>query len=165
MGAVDVKQTGEHELTLEWDSSASNDMIADSTLALITGIDKSPASVKRKFLFSLFRLAQFPHLNLFYDTVTTSPHTHSHAPKHSHPHADLDADTEEQTLALARIRNLAMFLEAHFGEVELHMPETTIEPEQGEDAHEPTLLVRLDEADAVINLLSMVCSTKHSCRL
>ena len=47
MGAVDVKQTSEHELTLEWDSSASNDMIADSTLALITGIDKSPASVKR----------------------------------------------------------------------------------------------------------------------
>lgn len=47
MGAIDVKQTQEHELTLEWDSSASNDMLADSTLALITGIDKSPASVKR----------------------------------------------------------------------------------------------------------------------
>lgn len=25
MGAVDVKQTSEHELTLEWDSSASNE--------------------------------------------------------------------------------------------------------------------------------------------
>ena len=49
MSAVDVKHTHEHELTLEWDSSASNDMIADSTLALITGIDKSPASVKRTF--------------------------------------------------------------------------------------------------------------------
>ena len=47
MGVVDVKYTREHELTLEWDSGASNDMIADSTLALITGIDKSPASVKR----------------------------------------------------------------------------------------------------------------------
>jgi cleavage and polyadenylation specificity factor subunit 3 len=46
MGAVDVKHTQEQELTLEWDSSSSNDMIADSTLALITGIDKSPASVK-----------------------------------------------------------------------------------------------------------------------
>ena len=42
-----MKQMSEHELVLEWDSSASNDMIADSTLALITGIDKSPASVKR----------------------------------------------------------------------------------------------------------------------
>lgn len=49
MGLVDVKRTAEHELTLEWDSNASSDMIADSTLALITGIDKSPASVKREF--------------------------------------------------------------------------------------------------------------------
>lgn len=49
MGAVDIKQTGEREMTLEWDSSASNDMIADSTLALITGIDTSPASVKRTY--------------------------------------------------------------------------------------------------------------------
>lgn len=48
MGIVDVKQTGEHELTLEWESSASNDMVADSALALITGVDKSPASAKRE---------------------------------------------------------------------------------------------------------------------
>lgn len=47
MGAVDVKHTAEHELALEWDSTASNDMIADSILALIAGVDKSPASVKR----------------------------------------------------------------------------------------------------------------------
>lgn len=46
MGGVDVKYTQEQELTLEWDSSASNDMIADSCLALIMGIDRSPASVK-----------------------------------------------------------------------------------------------------------------------
>lgn len=52
MGVADVKQTGEHELTLEWESSASNDMVADSTLALITGIDRSPASAKREHTFS-----------------------------------------------------------------------------------------------------------------
>ena len=50
MGVVDAKQTGEHELTLEWESSASNDMVADSTLALITGIDRSPASAKREHI-------------------------------------------------------------------------------------------------------------------
>lgn len=50
MGVVDVKQSSEHELTLEWESSASNDMVADSTLALITGIDRSPASAKREFI-------------------------------------------------------------------------------------------------------------------
>lgn len=48
MRVIDVKHTAEQELTLEWDASASNDMIADSTVALITSIDKSPASAKRK---------------------------------------------------------------------------------------------------------------------
>jgi len=52
MSAVDVKQTAENELTLEWDSSAANDMIADSTLAVITEIDKSPASVKSMILLN-----------------------------------------------------------------------------------------------------------------
>jgi cleavage and polyadenylation specificity factor subunit 3 len=52
MGAVDVKQTAETELTLEWDSSAANDMIADSTLAVLTEIDKSPASAKSMELIS-----------------------------------------------------------------------------------------------------------------
>jgi hypothetical protein len=46
MGAVDVKHTAEEELTLEWSSSATSDMIADSIMAVIVGIDKSPASVK-----------------------------------------------------------------------------------------------------------------------
>lgn len=52
MSAVDVKQTSENELTLEWDSSAANDMIADSTLGVITEIDKSPASVKSMILLN-----------------------------------------------------------------------------------------------------------------
>lgn len=46
---VDVKHTQENELTLEWESSVVTDMIADSTLALILGIESSPASVKRKY--------------------------------------------------------------------------------------------------------------------
>ncbi|KAJ7630489.1 beta-lactamase-like protein [Roridomyces roridus] len=140
MGAVDVKQTGEHELTLEWDSSASNDMLADSTLALITGIDKSPASVK----------------------LTSQPHTHSKGDSHAHPHADCPDP-------VTRVRRLAWFLEAHFGpEVELHMPddEAREEPEQGEDEeHEPSLLVRLDEATAQINLVSLtVASSSEALR-
>ena len=58
-----------------------------------------------------------------------------------------------------RIQRLAMFLEAHFGEVELHMPdeEDAQELEQGEDEqHDPSLIVRLDEVAATINLLSLV---------
>lgn len=51
MNTVDVKHTGEHEVTLEWVSGTNNDMIADATLALLAGIDKSPASVKCKMFF------------------------------------------------------------------------------------------------------------------
>ncbi|KAI0743756.1 beta-lactamase-like protein [Daedaleopsis nitida] len=133
MGAVDIKLTAEQELTLEWDSSASNDMIADSTLALINGIDKSPASVK----------------------LTTHSHNHTHTPEHRHPHADIVDESAEVT----RIQRLAWFLEAHFGEVELHMPEDGDEMEQGEDAQGPSLLVTLDEADAVINLTTMTVTS------
>lgn len=148
MGAVDVKQAGERELVLEWDSSASNDMIADSTLALITGIDHSPASVKRNFLFLSFSdTIRSPMIHM---TVTTHSHSHSHshAPEDAHPHADVEGETGPVT----RIRRLAMFLEAHFGDVELHMPDDA----ETESGSEPALLVRLDEADAVISLVTLV---------
>jgi cleavage and polyadenylation specificity factor subunit 3 len=89
-------------------------------------------------------------------TVTTQqPHSHSH------PHADVDGVSADMT----RIQRLVMFLEAHFGDVELHMPEEVEDdPEQGEDSNEPSLLVSLDEADARINLISMV-SRHHFCFL
>lgn len=58
---------------------------------------------------------------------------------------------------MIRIRRLVMFLEAHFGDVELHMPEEVDnDTEQGEDSAEPSLLVSLDDADAQINLITMV---------
>jgi cleavage and polyadenylation specificity factor subunit 3 len=47
MNAVDVKLASHQELVLEWISGASSDMIADAAVALILGIDRSPASVKR----------------------------------------------------------------------------------------------------------------------
>ncbi|KAG6334215.1 hypothetical protein ID866_4873, partial [Astraeus odoratus] len=131
MGMVDVKHTAEHELTLEWDASASSDMIADSTLALITGIDSSPASIK----------------------LTTHPCSHSH------PHADSKNES-----SYMRIQILAEFLENHFGEVELHMPDKAAEGqhdhEQGED-HDPTLIIRVDEADAYINLVTLVVTSTN----
>lgn len=50
-----------------------------------------------------------------------------------------------------------MFLEAHFGDVEFHMPDVTDEePEPGEDDHGASLLVRLDEAEAQISLVNLV---------
>ncbi|EPQ57057.1 hypothetical protein GLOTRDRAFT_73592 [Gloeophyllum trabeum ATCC 11539] len=145
MSVVDVKHTNEQELTLEWDSSASNDMIADSTLALIAGIDKSPASVK----------------------LTTHPHSHSHG--HEHAHAHPHADAAHELADVTRIQRLAMFLEAHFGDVELHMPDSSSssssppppDPAADPEDNDASLLVRLDEADARINLVTMTVTSGH----
>lgn len=50
-----------------------------------------------------------------------------------------------------------MFLEAHFGEVEFHMPDISEEePEQSEEDRGASLLVRLDEAEAQISLVHLV---------
>ena len=45
-----------------------------------------------------------------------------------------------------------MFLEAHFGEIEFHMPDAD-DDELGEDEHGASLLVRLDEAEALYDSL------------
>lgn len=53
LSALDIQLTSERELTLEWVSSASNDMIADAALTLIIGIDQSRSSLKSVSLTSL----------------------------------------------------------------------------------------------------------------
>ncbi|KAG6336630.1 hypothetical protein ID866_2469 [Astraeus odoratus] len=65
MGVVDVKRTSADELTIEWDSTACNDMIADSTLALVAGVDQSPASLQFTTLASL---RAHPHARLLRDS-------------------------------------------------------------------------------------------------
>jgi cleavage and polyadenylation specificity factor subunit 3 len=59
---------------------------------------------------------------------------------------------------MIRIQRLGLFLEAHFGEVEYHMPDEEQETEEEElTSHgEPSFLIQLDDAEARINLLSMV---------
>jgi cleavage and polyadenylation specificity factor subunit 3 len=51
MGVVDVKHVEDHEVVLEWTSGASNDMIADTALTLLTSADSSPASVKSVLIY------------------------------------------------------------------------------------------------------------------
>jgi hypothetical protein len=59
---------------------------------------------------------------------------------------------------MVRIQRLGLFLEAHFGEVEYHMPDEDLASEQEEPTSqgEPSFLIQLDDAEARINLLSMV---------
>lgn len=53
-----------------------------------------------------------------------------------------------------------MFLETHFGEVELHMGKDVMDTEHdlssGELPNGPSMVIRVDGADASINLLSLV---------
>jgi cleavage and polyadenylation specificity factor subunit 3 len=161
MGVIDVKRTEEYQLAVEWDSSASNDMIADSTIALLTGVDKSPASVKRTFFPCIISL-HYPYYIVY--KVTSRPH--------NHPHVDSNDEESRYT----RIRRLGWFLETHFGAaaIELHMPEESAEGEEGQADEGPSFIIRLEEADVLINLVDMVSAklpstpkflTKGCCRL
>ena len=146
MGAVDIKLTAEHELTLEWDSSAGNDMIADSCMALIVGIDSSPASVKCKYSS---KVACMTHKNRLPCCIVTT-HTHTHP--HTHPHADKEEDDIMQ-----RLQKIAAFLEAHFGDISLLMPEAAEGADHEDESIDgPAFIVRLDDAEAKVNLTTMV---------
>jgi cleavage and polyadenylation specificity factor subunit 3 len=84
-------------------------------------------------------------------------------PRSPHPHADPLSHDEQSDRE--RLTRLVWFLEAHFGEVELHDLERPDDDdnddaperdESGNNDHGPWLAVRLDDADARINLISMV---------
>ncbi|KAI8450440.1 beta-lactamase-like protein, partial [Phakopsora pachyrhizi] len=111
MDTVDVKQVEEHVLSLEWVGNMTNDMVADSVLALLLGIDLSPASIKR---------------------------TNSHCNHHQHQHqesksivqeSDEKKDLIQKSMMIDELSNsqpwilkidrLIGFLDAHFGNVEL----------------------------------------------
>lgn len=49
MENVDVKRCDNQQILLEWVGGSLSDMVADSVLALLLGMDHSPATVKRKF--------------------------------------------------------------------------------------------------------------------
>jgi cleavage and polyadenylation specificity factor subunit 3 len=144
MGSVDVKHTKEDELTLEWESSVTTDMIADSTLALILGIESSPASVKRevKLIGNMFNNTDL------YPLVTHSPHSHSHA------HADQD---DEELMQQIRYEGLAAFLESHFGYAEIYLPDEDakdVKVEEGSD--DPAIIIKVDDLVARVNLVNLV---------
>ncbi|RXK41235.1 endoribonuclease YSH1 [Tremella mesenterica] len=93
MNSIKLVRISETVAELRWESGTSNDMIADSALAILLGIDSSPATVK----------------------LTANPHPHSH----SHTdHSTLQETSEPSTKD--EISTLHMFLSAHFGDVTFH---------------------------------------------
>ena len=77
MNVVDIKLARPGMLVVEWESSVSNDMVADSAMALLLGIDSCPATVK----------------------MTMDEHACSHAPTARGASAS-HVDTVESLLAL-----------------------------------------------------------------
>ncbi|KAG8874315.1 endoribonuclease ysh1 [Tulasnella sp. 331] len=157
MSAVDVKWTSDTEVTLEWVASASNDMVADSVIAILMSIDQSPASVK----------------------MTTHSHSHTHEeeakkPSHievdvrltkSHPHAPKAQTSRVEELAVLRMERITMFLEAHFGDVQLRVPEG-VKPDaaEGEEVVSeefPAIAITLDDSTAEIRLLDMMVRSSN----
>ncbi|WVQ83623.1 endoribonuclease YSH1 [Cryptococcus sp. DSM 104549] len=128
MNGVQVVQISETVVELQWSSSSSNDMIADSALAVLLGIDGSPATVK----------------------LTTTPHRHAHHHHHGHSRGKAEKGDQPQP-DFTEFDRLRLFLEAHFGEVS--GPNTTV-PEGGEDDL-LTMEVKVDDAVAKVDLISM----------
>ena len=87
---------------------------------------------------------------LCFDFCSVTSNAHNHVHEHAHPHADSESDSE-------RVDRLVIFLETHFGEVHIGVPEPEKGHEDGQDeGPEQALLIRLDEADAIVHLKSMV---------
>ncbi|KAK3392354.1 Endoribonuclease ysh-1 [Sordaria brevicollis] len=87
MGCVTVRYRQNGEVELEWEGNMLNDGIADAVMAVLMGIESSPAAVKR--------------------SASKNPHSHS-TPAPKNPHAHLSPTD--------RLSRLLMFLEAQFGE-------------------------------------------------
>ncbi|KAM0791584.1 endoribonuclease ysh1 [Microbotryomycetes sp. NB124-2] len=134
MSCVDIKAVDKHELAVEWVGSVTNDMVADSVMALLMGIDTSPASVKKTSMNS------------------NCSHRHPHAEPPTPPRSlkEDDDDTMMKTEdgvssnelgGVSRLDKLIAFLDSYFGSVELIKPEdlplpptpTPPSPPQAED--------------------------------
>ena len=154
MDVVDIKQSGKHQLTLEWVSSIPSDMVADAAVALLLGISSSRASVK---------LTTRPHSHSHHDleakeedTETeeqppSEPHPYSHAAEESGA-VDAAADKYRVEIAaaahiLSRTETLVALLEAQIGTVEeCEVGESvTIKQEEKPDGDAPMAGVNEDE--------------------
>lgn len=149
MGVVDVRQSARHELLVEWGSSIANDMVADSIVALLLGIDSAPSSVK---------MTMHSHDHSHHhgedakpaaedadqemdgaeeEEALTPPESADIVPPHPFSEAALlagssagaakaasDEAARHDAYQLAKMEHMAAFLEAHFGQVEeLVIPE------------------------------------------
>lgn len=114
----------------------------------------------------------------FTDAVTSHSHSHTHGEEKKalvstteadtklmrpHPHAVKAHAHRAEEAAVLRMERITMFLEAHFGDVQLRAPEPAAddikiegEEEAPSVAQGPAIVITLDESQAEISLLDMV---------
>ena len=130
MEVLDLKQSKEsvYEFLLEWKSGVANDMVADSCLALLVGIEAMPASVR----------------------ITTGE-AHDHSSKGKAKVNGTSHSTSNGSQDIARTEQLAAFLEARFGNVEEVMiggdgdEDEDIVIDEVEDASESKVTIKQEE--------------------
>ena len=107
MGCITVRYRASGEVELEWEGNMLNDGIADSVMAVLLGIESSPAAVKRMSPFPLlfYYCAHILTNTSLTGSASKNPHSHSLPAKNLHAHLS-PAD---------RLDRLLMFLEAQFG--------------------------------------------------
>ncbi|SPQ20526.1 0d1634ed-d991-4e47-a446-4971dd9a1ab7 [Thermothielavioides terrestris] len=93
MGCVTVRYRTSGEVELEWEGNMLNDGIADAVMAVLLGIESSPAAVKR----------------------SASKHPHSHATDSSSPITLPTRNLHANLTPADRLERLMLFLEAQFG--------------------------------------------------
>ncbi|SCZ88382.1 BZ3500_MvSof-1268-A1-R1_Chr2-1g04374 [Microbotryum saponariae] len=142
MDTVDVKAVGKMDWVVEWVGSVSNDMVADSVIALVLGVDKSPASVKKTSMGASSHCShRHPHAE-----PTTPPSRTTKTLDDAEPTGE---ETSQEEDLPTRLDRLIAFLDSYFGKVELVIPkpktagdsspplESAAEPE--EKATEPSV--------------------------
>lgn len=118
MGCVTVRYRTSGEVELEWEGNMLNDGIADAVMAVLLGIESSPAAVKRKHPHPFDRppnqqAPSTPANPLPTGSASKHAHAHSHPENNilTLPHRNLHANLSPEE----RLERLMMFLEAQFG--------------------------------------------------
>ncbi|KDE09187.1 hypothetical protein MVLG_00509 [Microbotryum lychnidis-dioicae p1A1 Lamole] len=115
MDIVDVKAVGKIDWVVEWVGSVSNDMVADSVIALVLGVDKSPASVKKT---SMGASSHCSHRHPHAEPITPPPKT----TKTLDDAESAGEETSQEKDLPTRLDRLIAFLDSYFGKVELVIP-------------------------------------------
>ncbi|KAJ9100469.1 hypothetical protein QFC21_003508 [Naganishia friedmannii] len=159
MQAVNVIHSSEQELTLEWVSSVSNDMIADSVLALLCGIDSNYATIK--LTSKACDHGHETEKESYQSSILpTHPHPHSLAAKRTAPTSDSKESSSRikaNPAIMTDIQQLRRFLLAHFGNVS----ELVEEEQEGKEDELLMLKVEVDQHVATIDLMTMIVTCKN----